>query len=114
MAGERRLQELRPSHTPAEGLGRASPLLAALGLVVLMLCTVPAIAEHKRLLAEHARARATTEATEEALARLRRELRDDATQRYLRVRARERLAWHGRTYLKRRDARLAALARRPR
>ena len=111
MRARRSLPELHPVATAAAPLGRAVPLLALLGLAVLLFCTLPAIAEHRRLLRDHARLTQETQTVEARLTQLRRELRDAQTLGYLRMRAAKRLAWDGQHYLARRNAELAAVAR---
>jgi len=107
---QRSLPELQPTRAPTLPLGRAVPALAVLGLFVLLFCTLPAIAEHRRLLDDHARLQRETHAIEERLARWRRETRDAWTLGYLRMLEAKRLAWNGQRYLETRDAELAAAA----
>jgi hypothetical protein len=110
MRADRSLPELHPVAATAAPLGRAVPLLALLGLAVLLFCTLPAISEHRRLLRDHERLTRETQAVEGRLSQLRREVRDAQTLGYLRMRAAKRLAWDGQHYLARRDVELAAAA----
>ncbi len=106
MAATRAHAELHPTRDAAPPLGRAVPLLAVLGLFILLFATLPAITEHRRLLTDHARLLRETEAVEARLERWRRETRDAQTLGYLRLAESKRLAWNGRQYLARRDAAL--------
>lgn len=84
----------------------AVPVLAALGLAILLLCTLPAVRAQQRLEREHARLRAQMRAATAEVERLRRELRDGTTQRYLRIRATRELLHRGGRYIEARDRRL--------
>ena len=96
---------------PRVSLPSAVPLLAALGLAILVLCTWPAVRTQQRLEQEARRLRAETRAAEAEVERLQRELRDGTTQHYLRVRARQELLRRGSRYVEERDERLG---RKPR
>ncbi len=89
-----------------EPLPTAVPVLAALGLAILLLCTLPAVRAQQHLAREHARLREETRATAAEVERLRRELRDGTTQHYLRVRATRELLHRGVGYIEARDRRL--------
>jgi hypothetical protein len=84
----------------------AVPLLAALGLALLALCTVPAVRSQQRLEREHARLQAETQNAEAELDRLHQELRNGTPERYVRIRATRDLLHHGATYIEERDRRL--------
>ncbi len=89
-----------------EPLPTAVPLLAALGLALLALCTVPAVRSQQRLEREHARLQAQTQDAEAELDRLHRELRDRTPERYVRTRATRDLLHQGARYVEERDRRL--------
>ncbi len=89
-----------------EALPTAVPVLAVLGLALLLLCTLPAVRAQQRLGREHARLRAETRATEAEVERLRREVRDGTTQQHLRIRATRELLHRGGRYIEARDRRL--------
>lgn len=107
------MREIRraPTLPPEEGeagMGRAVPLLAALGLIVLLATTLPAIAEHRRLLGQHAQLVRETEAVEARLAAWRSQVRDAETLGYLRMRTVKHMAYDGLQYRARRERELAA------
>ena len=89
-----------------ESLPPAVPVLAALGLAILLLATLPAVRAQQQLANEHRRLRAQTRATAAEVERLRHELRDGTTQHYLRVRATRELLHRGARYIEERDRRL--------
>ena len=89
-----------------DALPSAVPVLAALGLAILLLCTLPAVRAQQHLAREHARLQAETRASAAEVERLRRELRDGRTQHYLRVRATRELLHRGAGYIAERDRRL--------
>ncbi len=82
------------------------PLLAALGLTVLVLCTLPAVHAQRQLERDHARVARETREVEERVQRLRRELDRGARQDYLRIKATRTLLHRGSTYIRDRDAKL--------
>ena len=79
------------------------PLLAALGLAVLCLCTLPAVNAQQRLEKRRARLAHQTHEAARVVEGLHRELRDGAAQTYLRTKATRALLHSGATYLQRRD-----------
>ncbi len=89
-----------------EGLPASVPLLAALGLVVLCVCTLPAVHAQRQLERDHARLGRETRAAEERVERLQRELRTGTEQRYLRAKATRELLHHGSDYIRERDRKL--------
>jgi len=92
--------------TPSAAVPHAVPLLAALGLAVLCLCTLPAVRKQQRLQREHARLEQRTQRAASDVERLRRELRDGAEQAYLRRKATQALLHRGARYVPTRDLRL--------
>lgn len=96
-----------------ERLPPAVTVLGTLGLAILALCTLPAVRAHQGLVAEHARLRGETRAVAQEVERLRQELRDGQTQRYLRVRATHELLHRGGAYIDARDRRLGRGAHAP-
>ncbi len=82
------------------------PLLALLGLAVLLLCTLPAVRTQQRLEREHARLKREVHDAQQDVERLRRELRGGAKQSYLRIKATNDLMHKGSLYLPSRDAAL--------
>jgi len=97
-----------PSAAPAAapGLPPAVPLLAALGLGVLLLCTVPAVHAQRQLEGDHARAARDVRQAEERVESLRRELDRGAEAGYLRIKATRTLLHRGATYIRDRDEQL--------
>lgn len=89
-----------------DALPTAVPVLAALGLAILLLCTLPAVRAQQHLERKHGRLRAETEAAAQEVERLRQELRNGTTQRYLRVRATNELLHRGAHYIETRDRKL--------
>lgn len=87
------------AHGPLPG---GVPLLAALGLAVLCLCTLPAVNAQQRLEKRRARLEKSTEEAAQRVERLHRELRDGAAQTYLRTKATRALLHNGAAYLRRR------------
>ena len=79
------------------------PLLAALGLAVLVLCTLLAVNAQQRLEKRRARLEQRTQEAAEGVERLHRELRDGAAQAYLRTKATRALLHNGAAYLQRRE-----------
>ena len=90
----------------AAGLPAAVPLLAALGLAILVLCTLPAVHAQRHLERDHARVAAETREAEARVQRLRQELSSGARQQYLRIKATQTLLHRGERYIRERDARL--------
>jgi type VI protein secretion system component VasK len=78
------------------------PLLAALGLVILVLCTVPAVRAQQRLDREHARLAREARQAEDDVEHLRRELRDSGNRRWLARKATRALLRQGPRYLQER------------
>lgn len=108
---EPRDTEASPS-AAAAALPGAVPLLAALGLAILVLCTLPAIHAQRNLERDHARVAKETREAEARVQRLRQELSSGARQRYLRIKATQELLHRGAQYIRERDAKLKQQAER--
>jgi len=89
------------------GLPPGVPLLAALGLAVLCLCTLPAMHAQRALERDHSRVLQETREAEQHVERLQRELRSGPAQHYLQIQATRTLLHEGANYIRERDARLA-------
>ena len=100
-----------PGPVKAAPLPYAVPLLAALGLAVLVLSAVPAVSSQQRLQREQARLEREAAEIEVQLDGLRRELRDGHARRYLHIKATRALLHRGASYIQERDLRLDAQAR---
>lgn len=98
---------LRPEEpAAAQALPAAVPLMAALGLAILIFCALPAAHAQRRLERDHARVALETRKVEQRVERLERELRSGTQQRYLRIKATRTLLHRGAEYIQQRDARL--------
>jgi len=82
------------------------PLLALLGLAVLVFYTLPAVRRQHRLEREHSRLEQNVRASEGDVERLRRELRGGTQEGYLRTKATRDLMERGAHYVRERDATL--------
>lgn len=103
-AGRRNPPVLLPQGPRARSpLPGGVPLLAALGLAVLVLCTLPAVNAQQRLEKRRARLEQRTQEAAAGVERLHRELRDGAAQAYLKTKATRALLHNGAAYLERRD-----------
>ncbi|MDA1195937.1 MAG: hypothetical protein O2894_12230 [Planctomycetota bacterium] len=93
-----------PDAPPERGLPATAPLLGALGLAVLALCTLPAVRAQERL--DAPRDRLETRAVEVEIERLQREVREGTSAHYARTRSTRDLLHRGASYLETRDQRL--------
>ncbi len=82
--------------TPLPGI---VPVLAIVGLVVLVFCTLPAVLEHQELEREHALLEQKAREAQDALERRRRELKAGQAQQFPRIKATRALLSQGKHYL---------------
>ena len=104
---------MRSRRHPPTPLPYAVPLLAALGLLILVVSAVPAVGSQQRLERERARLERDARQIEHHLDSLRRELNDGRARRYRRIKATRALLHRGASYIRERDARLRRASQRP-